>query len=85
CWATALGYDCCTQPNSKVFYTDKDGEWGFENDKWCGIIVEKADEDVPVCWAKALGYDCCTTSTIGVAYTDKDGEWGVENNVWCGI
>ena len=38
CWAKELGYECCSDNNTKVIVTDKDGKWGIENQKWCGII-----------------------------------------------
>nr|CAB92326.1 endoglucanase 5A [Piromyces sp. 'equi'] len=36
CWSEKLGYKCCE--GDKVVYTDNDGKWGVENQKWCGII-----------------------------------------------
>jgi len=42
CWAKQLGYKCCSNAKAKVVSTDKYGEWGLENGKWCGII--KKDE-----------------------------------------
>lgn len=35
CFSIALGYPCCSQ-GATVYYTDSDGEWGYEDD-WCGI------------------------------------------------
>jgi len=70
-------YPCCK--GKRVFYTDKDGNWGIENGKWCGIdggVVES-------CFSLTLGYPCC--ESCKVLYTDKDGKWGVENRQWCGI
>jgi polyhydroxybutyrate depolymerase len=75
CFATKLGYPCCTT-TTEVVFTDNDGKWGVENNNWCGM----ADE----CWSEKLGYPCCT-SGAQVYYTDADGQWGVENNNWCGI
>eukprot|EP00833_Pecoramyces_ruminatium_P017192 jgi/Orpsp1_1/1191224/evm.model.d7180000084209.1 len=37
CFSTALGYPCCSEFAS-IEYTDEDGNWGIENDQWCGII-----------------------------------------------
>jgi serpin B len=70
-------YPCCER--DFVVYVDKDGEWGVENGKWCGIggVIDS-------CFSVALGYPCCESS-CNVYYTDKDGEWGVENENWCGI
>jgi len=78
CWATSLGYKCCSNPNTESVYEDESGEWGVENNDWCGII-----KAVP-CWAEKLGYKCCS-SCVQVYYDDQDGRWGVENNDWCGI
>jgi hypothetical protein len=39
CWAEKLGFKCCTGENPKVVYTDDNGDWGVENDDWCGILV----------------------------------------------
>jgi len=33
---TAQGYKCCKDPNCIIYYTDADGDWGVENDEWCG-------------------------------------------------
>ncbi|OUM61927.1 glycoside hydrolase family 6 protein [Piromyces sp. E2] len=76
CWSERLGYSCC-RTTTEVYYTDADGEWGVENNQWCGIQKES-------CWAERLGYSCCKY-TSEVAYVDGDGNWGVENNNWCGI
>ena len=37
-----LGYPCCKKDNKKVYYTDADGEWGydFKKKEWCGLTVE---------------------------------------------
>jgi len=35
CWATKLDYKCCF--GCVVYSVDEDGEWGFENNEWCGI------------------------------------------------
>jgi len=78
CWSERLGYPCCSSSNAKVEYTDNDGEWGVENNEWCGIPV------APSCWSERLGYPCCVYTTK-VEYTDDDGKWGIENGDWCGI
>ncbi|ORX49683.1 hypothetical protein BCR36DRAFT_583753 [Piromyces finnis] len=77
CWSVKLGYNCCSNSNTNVVYTDSDGDWGVENGNWCGINKES-------CWSSLLGYPCCS-SCINVVYTDRDGNWGVENNDWCGL
>jgi len=38
CFAAKQGYKCCATCN--VAYTDGDGDWGFENNDWCGITGE---------------------------------------------
>ena len=37
CWNSIkeLGYECCEEGCTVVF-ADKDGDWGIENDQWCG-------------------------------------------------
>jgi len=81
CFSQSLkpSYPCCN--GDKVVYTDKDGNWGVEHGKWCGIGNGHAKDDT--CFSISLGYKCC--EKCKVVYTDKDGEWGVENNRWCGI
>ena len=81
CWAKALGYNCCTY-TTKAIYKDKNGSWGVENKKWCGIIVKKeSNED---CWSTQLGYPCCKKN--GLVYAvDSNGSWGYENFHWCGL
>jgi len=88
CFALKLGYKCCS--GCDVSYTDNDGEWGLENNEWCGIkdsckAVNSEPDPEPVneCFSLKLGYPCCNTCDIN--YTDNDGAWGVENGNWCGI
>jgi len=38
CWSEPLGYPCCSDCNYS-WYSDDDGEWGVENDNWCGIYM----------------------------------------------
>jgi predicted RNase H-like HicB family nuclease len=75
-----LGYACCSPGNTVVYYQDENGDWGVENDDWCGITRAEA----PACWSDKLGYPCCSGCTENV-YEDNDGKWGVENGDWCGI
>jgi len=79
CWSLPLGYNCCTSENPEVIYVDDDGEWGVENDDWCGIMKEGE------CWSKSLGYECCDPSNRVYYYEDSDGYWGVVDGEWCGI
>eukprot|EP00833_Pecoramyces_ruminatium_P002311 jgi/Orpsp1_1/1176343/evm.model.c7180000057256.1 len=69
-------YPCCK--GNEVVYTDESGDWGVENDQWCGIVTSK-----DTCFSTALGYPCC--KSCEVLYTDESGEWGAENGNWCGI
>jgi len=83
CFSQALtpSYPCCK--GDKVVYTDKDGEWGVEDGKWCGIGNGPSKDSDDSCFSVALGYKCC--EKCNVVYTDDDGKWGVENNKWCGV
>ncbi|OUM59774.1 Non-catalytic module family DOC2 [Piromyces sp. E2] len=79
CFSQSLtpSYPCCK--GNTVVYTDDDGDWGVEDNKWCGIGNGPAKE----CFSLSLGYPCC--EKCEVLYTDADGDWGVEDNKWCGI
>ncbi|ORX79922.1 hypothetical protein BCR32DRAFT_294130 [Anaeromyces robustus] len=83
CWSNALGYECCK--GCTVIESDASGDWGIENNQWCGIPSScKANNTGNTsCWSKSLGYDCC--KECNTVYTDGDGDWGFENNQWCGI
>jgi len=75
-------YPCCK--GNRVLITDKDGRWGIENGKWCGIgIGIPINASTDTCFSVALGYPCC--QSCNVVYTDKSGQWGIENGKWCGI
>jgi len=79
CFSETLdpSYPCCK--GDKVVYTDESGDWGIENDKWCGIGTGTS----MTCFSNALGYPCCKGDKV--VYTDESGKWGVENGEWCGI
>jgi len=51
CFAEDLGYSCCNSTTT-VIYTDDSGNWGVENNMWCGISndveVEAPKEDFVV-------------------------------------
>ena len=86
CWAKELGYSCCK--GCEIVFSDDDGNWGFENNDWCGIIdqdCKKAGNTKAKCFTeeKGLGYPCCKSCTV--VASDNDGDWGVENNEWCAI
>jgi hypothetical protein len=36
CWAEKLGYKCCKE--CTVTFNDENGDWGFEDGDWCGIL-----------------------------------------------
>jgi len=74
-------YPCCK--GIKVVFTDRDGDWGIENGRWCGIGKGNSNEVDNSCFSVPLGYRCC--ESCKVVYTDKSGDWGVEHNKWCGI
>ncbi|ORY24264.1 hypothetical protein LY90DRAFT_389504, partial [Neocallimastix californiae] len=73
-------YPCCT--GNEVVYTDESGDWGVENNSWCGISNDN-DNDNDTCFSIELGYPCCTDNKV--IYTDERGDWGKENHQWCGI
>eukprot|EP00833_Pecoramyces_ruminatium_P017801 jgi/Orpsp1_1/1191833/evm.model.d7180000088826.1 len=64
----AQGYKCCSD-NCEVIYTDDDGNWGVENNDWCGCGSTE-----PSTCKGAQGYPCCKTNKE-VYYTDEDGDW----------
>jgi len=80
CFSLTLNpsYPCCKGNN--IVYTDEDGDWGVEGNKWCGIGDGNPEN---TCFSTSLGYPCC--KSCNVVYTDDDGDWGVEKNKWCGI
>ncbi|KAL6610838.1 Arabinanase/levansucrase/invertase [Neocallimastix sp. 'constans'] len=82
CFSTKLGYPCCQQTKD-VVYEDNDGQWGVENNDWCGITKESASS--ATCWSTGLGYPCCSLTNTDVYYIDESGNWGIENDDWCGI
>lgn len=43
CFTELIGYKCC--PGSNISYIDDDGEWGFQNNDWCGINFKKRWND----------------------------------------
>jgi len=86
----AIGYPCCSDPNSKVYYHDDEGDWGVENKKWCfipdGQKEEKKNDDdkknknkeeprlIRTCNSEKHGYSCCRKEQK-VVYTDNEGDW----------
>jgi len=83
CFSESLkpSYPCCK--GNRVVYTDDNGDWGVENNKWCGIGEGPFEDLDDSCFSVALGYKCCEKCKI--VFTDDDGDWGVEKNKWCGI
>jgi len=79
CWATALGYPCCTDPNAQTYYIDDNGFWSVENDDWCGRIISDN------CWSLKYGYPCCKNQLSVIVANDEYGKWSIENGDWCGL
>jgi len=65
-------YNCCTNANAKIIYTDSLGDWGIEKSRWCFINRQFQ------CFSERLGYRCCSKG-VKVVLIDQDGSWGVEN------
>ncbi|ORX42186.1 coth-domain-containing protein [Piromyces finnis] len=80
CWSHKYGYPCCSEGTCHIFTSDENGDWGYENGRWCGILPSCSKEE---CWSKKYGYNCCKRCFI-YDVTDE-GKWGYENNEWCGI
>ena len=74
----AQGYRCCSA-NCVTVYTDADGDWGYENDFWCGCANPPASSSTCV---GAQGYPCCKSASM-IYFTDSDGNWSIENGDWC--
>ena len=86
CWSTKLNYPCCNTC-AAVAYSDDDGDWGVENDEWCGIPKKcSSDNNNDKQCVGAQGYQCCKY-TCDVVTTDSDGDWGIEywsvDGEWC--
>jgi len=45
CWSERLGWPCCSDSNAEVIYVDDDGDWGVENNDWCGIQKEEENNN----------------------------------------
>ncbi|KAG4097649.1 hypothetical protein H8356DRAFT_940715 [Neocallimastix lanati (nom. inval.)] len=66
------GYHCCKLCN--ISYSDDSGDWGVENNEWCGIPDSCKEKPVAeTCTGSNDGYSCC--KTCNVAYTDDQGDW----------
>ena len=76
-----LGYPCCKY--CEVAFTDGDGDWGFENNDWCGIPDSCNEQQPDESEKHESGYPYCKTTT-DVAFEDSV-KWGVENGDWCVI
>ena len=79
CWSEKLDYPCCTS-TCYVYSTDEDGEWGYEDNHWCGVPASCSQDQ---CWSTKLGYGCC--EGCHTYEVDDNGKWGYENGKWCGI
>ncbi|ORY69336.1 putative cellulase [Neocallimastix californiae] len=80
---TRQGYKCC-KAGCSVVYSDEDGDWGVENNEWCGCGKTAAPTNKCSASITSQGYKCCS-SCGEVYFEDGDGKWGVENDEWCGI
>eukprot|EP00833_Pecoramyces_ruminatium_P014027 jgi/Orpsp1_1/1188059/evm.model.d7180000062209.1 len=77
CFSIKLGYDCCN--SCDVYYTNEDGQWGYENGEWCGIKPScNTTKNINECWSEKLGHPCCQ-NTSEIKFTDENGNWGIEN------
>ena len=49
CEQNSLGYSCCKEDNTNVYYQDENGDWGydFDDNVWC-IIVNAQQNSLPV-------------------------------------
>jgi len=85
CLSEVVGYPCCDEGITEVYYHDDNGDWGvdFTNMQWCGLTPYSESSNDETCWSEKLGYPCC--KSCNVYDTDADGKWGIENNQWCGI
>jgi len=81
CWSESLGYKCCASCEP-VIYVDESGNWGVENDDWCGIPTTCKTNNATGACKGAQGYPCCSIS-CDVYFEDGDGQWSVENGDWC--
>ncbi|KAG4093502.1 hypothetical protein H8356DRAFT_948925, partial [Neocallimastix lanati (nom. inval.)] len=78
-----------------VYYSDINGDWGFENNNWCGC----GDSDLNLEYQKDINiesfeltcdlnsvpyeegdYECC--NNCDVFYVDNI-RWGIKENKWC--
>jgi len=41
-----IGFKCCSSWNNEIVFTDDYGDWGVEDNDWCGII--KTTEEVNI-------------------------------------
>lgn len=80
CWSESQGYPCCSSKDLPIAFSDDSGDWGVENNDWCGIPKEEKVS----CFSEKLGFSCCPAGTA-TSYTDGDGDWGFVNGDWCGI
>ncbi|OUM60014.1 family 11 glycoside hydrolase, partial [Piromyces sp. E2] len=89
CPSTILdqGYPCCSDSQCVIVYTDESGDWGVENNNWCGCGDRVPEPPTPSSCPSTIldqGYPCCSDNKCVVVYTDESGDWGVEDGNWCG-
>jgi len=84
------GYKCCSDPNAKIYYTDKDGYWGVEHGEWCVINKKRGTKKVSTCTCERskrntkINDDAiCCSYNAEVLYTEDFVQWGYEKEEWC--
>ncbi|OUM62896.1 family 11 glycoside hydrolase [Piromyces sp. E2] len=78
---TEQGYKCCSS-NCETIYTDEDGDWGIENNEWCGCMNKPSNNKNCIFNIISRKYECCP-SDCEVVYPDGIGQWGAYDNQWC--
>ncbi|OUM66047.1 Non-catalytic module family DOC2, partial [Piromyces sp. E2] len=83
CFSEPLGFPCCN--SCDIVYKDESGDWGVENNDWCGIGPNcDASNATILCPGMSIGYSCCS-SCLEIAEQDEHGNWGIEDGQWCSI
>jgi len=80
----SLGYECCDIPCT-VLYTDRDGDWGAQNDEWCGCggdFTSNIFDCSPNFYLN--GYNCCFECGE-VVKEDEIGKYSMEYGKLCGV
>ncbi|ORX76298.1 hypothetical protein BCR32DRAFT_296340 [Anaeromyces robustus] len=78
CWSEEQGYSCCQGCNI-LLVEEGQQKWGFENNKWCGIVESVCQQQEEIC--QNSEYGCC--NTCNQYYMDITGRYGYEKRKWC--